>query len=133
MNNYINLSENTDSEEIAIGNGYSQLSGREIKDQLVGKQFLGGYINGFQYIIAINADGSLEGNNNYQHYDTGSWSIDMEKGTLSVNWENGWDNTTTRLYEIDKEIRMYDKETGKWRTSLKQQIDKVQNIKNHQF
>jgi len=133
MKNYVDLLENTDPEEIVVGNGYSQLSGREIKEQLVGKQFLGNYLHGIEYIISINADGSLEGKNTYQHYDIGSWLIDMEEGTMSVNWENGWGNVTTRIYEIGKEIRMYEKETGTWRTSLKQYFDKVQNIKNYQF
>jgi hypothetical protein len=133
MKNYVDLSENTDSEKTAIENGYSQLSGKEIKEQLVGKLFLGCYLHGFQYIISINTDGSLEGKNNYQHYDIGSWVIDMEKHTMNVNWKHGWDNTTTRLYKVGKEIRMYDKETGEWRSSLKQYIDGVQNIKTYQF
>lgn len=133
MNNYIDLSENFDTENDAIKNNYRQLTGTEIKQRLVGRQFLGSYLHGFYYIISINDNGSLEGKNNYQHYDVGSWEIDMQKHTMSVNWKHGWDNTSSRLYEVDKEIRMYDVDTGLWRTSLNQQTDKNQNIKKHSF
>ena len=133
MKNHIEISENSDSENRAIENGYKHLTGHEIKDRIVGKQFFGGYLHGFQYIISINSDGSLEGKNNYQHHDIGSWTIDMEENTMKVSWKYGWDNTTTRLYEIGEEIRLYDKDTGKWRSSLSHQVDKVQNIENYQF
>jgi len=52
---------------------------------------------------------------------------------MKVNWKYGWDNTTTRLYEVGEEIRMYDKYTGKWRTPLNCKVDKVQDIENYQF
>lgn len=110
--NHTEMLESPETENKAIKNGYRQLSGKEISEKLVGQQFLGSYLHGFQYVISINTDGSLVGKNNYQHHDVGSWVIDMEENTLSVNWRHGWDNTTTRLYELGEEIRMYDKK--KW-------------------
>ena len=67
-------------------NDFQPLSAEEIKLHIVGKTFLGSFPPFFKYIISVNADGSLEGKNNYQHYDTGNWIIDTKKNTLSVSW-----------------------------------------------
>ena len=133
MENDATAPENPGDEKNAIAKGYKRLSGHEMKEKLVGKQFIGGYLRGFRYIISIGFDGSLEGKNNYQHYDSGKWIIDLEDSTMEVVWLNGWDNTTTHLYEIGKEIIMYDKDTGKWRTSFYHEVDKVQDIEHFQF
>jgi len=84
-------------------------------------------------IISIYHDGRLEGKNNYQHHDIGRWEIDMKENTMRVNWKYGWDNAITRVYEVDEEIRMYDKDTGDWRTSLIRQIDEEQDIEKYPF
>ncbi|MCK5922865.1 MAG: hypothetical protein KAG66_18125, partial [Methylococcales bacterium] len=66
-------------------------------------------------------------------YDLGAWLIDAKKNTISVNWNYGWDSATTRLYEVDGAIKMYDINTGRWRTTLNQSIDKPQDIKTYQL
>lgn len=134
MKNYISINTKTeDNEEAAISNGFKQLLAKDIKTKIVGKAFLGGYLHGFQFIVSVNTDGSLEGKNNVEHYDLGHWVIDDTNNTLTVNWQNGWDSTTTRIYQLNDKINMYDKESGLWRTSFNQSIEAITNIKNYQF
>lgn len=133
MKDFIEIDNTIKLVSDAIEKGFSQLTADDIKDKIVGKQFLGGYLQGFQYIISINKDGSLEGKNNYHHYDIGHWQINISKNTLSVTWQYGWDNTTTHLYERNAQINMYDENTGVWRTSLNQEISPKLNIKNYHF
>ncbi len=129
----VQLTDKTKLEEAIIALGYKALSAADIHQQLVGNQFLGGYMGGFQYIIAINTDGSLEGKNNYQHYDIGRWHIDEHTNGLTVRWQYGWDNSTTRIYPVNDEFWMYDTSTRLWRTSLTKRLSKQADIKNYTF
>ncbi len=113
--------------------GLILLTARDIHQKIVGNQFAGTYRQGFKYIIAINEDGRLEGKNNYLHYDVGRWSVDVENNTLIVEWDNGWENTAFRLYFKDAVIRMYDSETGQWRSSISYLETPVQSIENYPF
>jgi hypothetical protein len=122
-----------ETEALVKEQGYVNLDSVEIKERIIGKQFFGGYLHGFQYVISINENGSLEGKNNYQHYDVGEWTINEEEHTLSVKWQYGWDDTTTRLYDINGEISMYDAYTGHWRTVLREPIKEAINIEEYEF
>ncbi len=133
MKNYFNIITNTKREETLINKGYKPLTASEIKEKIAEKYFLGGYLHGFKYIVAVNLDGTLESKNDYGHYDCGKWLIDNEQHTLSVYWERGWDSTITRLYAVDESIHMYDSQTGVWRTSFDQPIEKVDSIKAYLF
>jgi len=53
MKNYLDLATRTEHEKNAIENGHRPLSGTEIKEWLVGKQFLGGYLHGFQHYFDL--------------------------------------------------------------------------------
>jgi hypothetical protein len=130
---YIDANKAPETEGLVKEQGYVNLDSTEIKEKIIGKQFFGGYLNGFQYVISINENGSLEGKNNYQHYDVGEWVINEEENSLSVKWQYGWDDTTTRLYDINGEISMYDVYTGNWRTVLRQRIEEEINIEEYQF
>lgn len=133
MKNYITIDQNPKTEEMLIKKGYKPLTASEIKEKIAGKYFLGGYLHGFKYIVAVNLEGTLEGKNDYEHYDRGRWLINNEQHTLSVYWEKGWDSTITRLYPVDNSIQMYDAQTGLWRTSFNQAIEKVNHIKAYSF
>ena len=127
------MTDRMETEDEVRAAGGIRLGAQGIRDRLAGQQFLGSYLNGFRYIISINADGSLEGMNNYGHYDVGRWSVDDDRHALIVAWQHGWDNTTTRLHALGDEIRMHDAETGKWRSSLVPVTGEKHDIKNHQF
>ena len=133
MKNYINIQTISTNEETLLNKGYQPLTASEIKEKIVGKYFLGGYLHGFKYIVAVNADGTLESKNDYEHYDHGKWLIDKERDTLNVYWQRGWDSTITRLYAVDESIHMYDAQTGVWRTSFDREIEKVDSIKGYLF
>lgn len=133
MKNYITIDENQKAEATLIKEGYKPLTASEIKEKIAGKYFLGSYLHGFKYIVAVNVEGTLESKNDYEHYDRGRWLINNEQHTLSVYWEEGWDSTVTRLYAVDESIQMYDAQTGVWRTRFDQVIDQVKDIKAYSF
>ncbi len=60
----------------------------------------------------------MEGRNNVGSHHFGEWSVNMENKTFTVKWD-GWDNTTTRAYDVDGQIKFYDSDTGHWRTTFK--------------
>lgn len=105
------------------------LSAEEIERHIVGKVFLGSFPPAFKYIVSINDNGSLEGKNNYQHYDTGEWSIDAETNTLSVKWSNGWEASTNKVYLTGGVVTMFCASSGKLNTSFDEQLQGVESIK----
>lgn len=102
--------------------GYSQLTAVEMRKALSGQGFVGNYLCGFKFIVAIHTDGTLEGRNNVGSYDSGQWIIDSEENTFKLFWSGGWYDTTTHLYKIDNEIRTHDVTTGAWGSTLKRVI-----------
>lgn len=109
--------------------GCNPLDAEEIKLHIAGKTFLGSFPPFFKYIILVNKDGTLEGKNNYEHYDVGKWVVDTEKNTLSVNWDFGWANTTNHVYLINGVFQMFDTTSGKLNTSFDEPIESVESIK----
>jgi len=107
-------------EAIIIENDYQQLTGIELKAQLTDKKVVGDYLYGYKFIGVFNADGTTEGENNVGTHHHGKWSINEETNTLSVEWKVGWDNWTARAYNIDGIIKLYDCDTGNWRTTFKE-------------
>lgn len=68
--------------------------------------------------MAVGVDGTLEGKNNAGAHTFGQWRIDLATGEMSVNWRAGWVASTTRVYEVDGSLKLYEKATGRWATSL---------------
>ncbi len=129
MNNFIELkaSDHTHSEHDILQKGYLALDHQAIQKQIIGQHFFAEYQQGFKYVIAINADGSLEGKNNYDHYDTGHWLL--KDNILCVEWDYGWDNACARFYQVNDIFLMFDAKTGLWRSTLKPAKHPVNNIK----
>ena len=109
------------------------LTATEIKTQIINKVFLGSYPPVFKYIIAINSDGSLEGKNDYGHYDIGTWSLNEATGALTVRWKYGWDNSTVYIYPANHEFKLMDSTTGNLHTVLHQTVKLNQSIQDYKL
>ena len=125
----VDFNQKTEVESSVQQKGHAPLNAKEIRLLIVGKTFLGSFPPSFKYIISVNRDGSLEGKNNYQHYDIGKWTINTESNTLSVNWDFGWTNTTNHVYLVDDVVQMFDATSGKLNTSFDEPIEGVESIK----
>jgi hypothetical protein len=108
------------AETIIIESGYHQLSGEELKQRIGGKTIRGDYLYGFKFVTFFDRNGSMEGKNNVGAHHFGEWSVDMKDKSFTVKWDNGWDNTTSRAYDVAGEIQFYDCTTGQWRTTFKE-------------
>lgn len=117
MQTFLKLDERP-SEETIIKSGYRQLSGEALKQKIVGKVVWGNYLYGYTFITIMNPNGTMEGKNNAGAHHFGEWSIDMAENSLTIAWDWGWANTTTRAYDVDGEIWFYDCATGQWCTSF---------------
>lgn len=110
-----------------------QLDTKGIELHLVGKTFFASFPPSFKYIVSINKDGSLEGKNDHEHYDTGNWIVDPENNTLSVNWDFGWGSSTSHVYLVNNIVKIFDSTSGKLNTSFDEQIEDVGSIKTFEF
>lgn len=106
------------TEAALIDAGHTRLSGDKLRELIACKTVQGLYRRGFRYVTFIGPDGSLEGRNHVGCHHFGKWWIDTDSGLFSVKWDNGWDNTTTAAYEVDGEVRFFDRDTGLWRTTF---------------
>jgi hypothetical protein len=129
----VNSNQKNEFESQLRQKGYVPLNAEEITSHIVGRTFLGSFPPSFKYVISVNRDGSLEGKNNYQHYDVGKWTINTEKNTLSVNWNFGWANTTNHVYLVDDVVQMFDATSGKLNTSFDESIKSVESIKTFEI
>ena len=107
------------TEKEIIGQGYIQLSGEELLSIISNKTIFGDYLMGYKFATYINENGTVKGINNVGSIDSGKWIINFEKNTIQLEWKNGWINTITRAYFVNKNIEFYDIDTGKWRTTFK--------------
>ena len=98
--------------------GHTQLSGPEIARLIVGKTVWGDYGAAFKFVSLIMDDGTMEGTNNFGAQNRGRYSIDNINNTFSVEWDAGWDTTTTRAYKVGGQIKFYDCDTGQWRNTF---------------
>ncbi len=110
-----------------------QYTSNEIKTNIIGKTFYGKHPPNFEYIIAINADGTLEGKNNSDHHDWGKWELNDQEHTLSVCWENGWQNNTSKIQSLDGIIQLVDVETKQVNTYLNHEIQAIKDISKYRF
>ncbi len=107
------------TEKSALGNGFKPLTGLELKERIINKEVTGEYPGGFTFVARIYENGTTEGVNNFNHYDSGRWIIDLEKNTMLLQWDNGWYPTMTHAYDINGTIEFFDTDTGLWRTTFK--------------
>ncbi len=108
----------TTTESMLVAQGHHSLSADELRSRIVGKTVHGDYLGGFRFVTYLDANGTMEGRNHVGSHNGGEWSIDPDEGTLTVTWDNGWDETTTRGYEVGGVIHFFDKGTGQWRNRL---------------
>ncbi|MCG3219409.1 MAG: hypothetical protein KAR35_10400, partial [Candidatus Heimdallarchaeota archaeon] len=97
-----------------------QLSGEEIQQRIYGKTVRGEHHNGRKYVGYTDQNGNMEGINDRGSHHFGKSSINMEDKTFTVKWDKGWENWTSRAYDVDGEIKFFDSTTSKWRTTFKQ-------------
>ncbi len=109
-------SVNTENE--VISNGFIQLSKENLLSRISEKIIFGDYPMGFRFVTKIKGNGTVEGVNDVGSYDKGTWEV-SEEGVFILQWENGWQNTMTRGYEIEDRIEFFDVETGNWRTTFR--------------
>ncbi len=106
------------TEDTVLTGGHTRLSGRELEQKLVGNTITGEFGFLFKYVMTVKDDGTLEGKNNAGAHHFGRYSIDTDENTISVEWDSGWVNTTSRAYEADGAIKLFNIETGKWETTF---------------
>jgi len=107
------------TEQMAIKKGFKQLTGEELKKRIINKTICGDYPMGFTFVTRIYENGKTEGINNVGSQDYGYWAINTKNHTISLQWNNGWMNTTTHFYDVNGNIEFYDVDTGNWRTTFK--------------
>ncbi len=106
------------TEAMMVVQGGRLLSAEELRSRIVGKTGKGEYLRGFRFVTYFDADGTMEGRNHVGSHNCGEWSIHPTNGTLSVQWDNGWDRTTTRGYDVKGALLFFDSDTGHWRNTL---------------
>lgn len=106
------------TEALMLRKNYKQISGQELRQRLLGNTILGDFAFAYKYIMTIGIDGSLEGINNVGSHHIGQLIIADSNNTVSVQWEDGWENTTSRAYGVDGEIKLYNIENGRWSTTF---------------
>ena len=107
------------TEKEIITQGHLQLSGKELLSRISNKTVFGDYPMGYKFVADIYENGMVNGINNVGTVDNGNWSINLEKHTLQLEWENAWMDTVTRAYSVNGNIECYDVDTGNWRTTFK--------------
>lgn len=108
--------------------GHTQLSGAEIRGLISDKTASGDYGAAFKFVTYFESNGTMEGKNNVGAHNRGAWSINDRDGTLTVSWDAGWDATTTHAYNVGGDVKLYDHNTGQWRTTLYNFTDGRRNL-----
>lgn len=111
------------TEATLIKAGYKCISGRELGQRLLGNTILGDFAFLFKYIMTISKDGALEGINNVGSHHLGQSTINNTANTITVHWNDGWVNTTSRVYEVDGKLKLYNIENGQWSTTFTKLMD----------
>jgi len=99
--------------------GYKPLTKEELSSLIIGNTVYGDYeYSGHRVFSSYMAeDGSIEGENDWGSHESGHWSID-EAGVLSVEWNGYWEAWSGIAFQVEHEIKFYDLENGKWRTTF---------------
>jgi hypothetical protein len=102
-----------------IEKGYTPLTKQELLELISNTTVSGDYeYSGHRrFKTFMNANGEMEGKNDWGSDEFGKWNIDG-KGYLSVEWEGYWENWSGMGFKVEDEIKFYDKKTGKWRTTF---------------
>lgn len=98
--------------------GLTPLTAEALTAKIVGKTVYGDFGFMFKYVMAVDEAGTLEGKNNAGAHTFGQWTIDPATGEMSVEWQAGWVASTTRVYEVNGSLKLYEVATGLWATSL---------------
>jgi hypothetical protein len=94
------------------------LTGSDLTNRLAGNTVWGDYGQMFKFVTLMHADGRMEGKNNAGAHNFGEWIIDSAANTISVRWDAGWDATTTRAYQVNGSLVLFDVSDGNWRTTF---------------
>ncbi len=108
----------TSTEADMLALGLKPLSADALAAKIVGKTVYGDFGYLFKYVMAVDEGGGLEGKNNAGAHTFGRWEIDPATGEMSVEWQAGWVPSTTRVYEVEGSLKLYETATGLWATSL---------------
>ena len=107
----------TSTEAGMLALGLKPLSATALVARIVGKTVYGDFGFMFKYVMAVDEGGTLEGKNNAGAHTFGHWKI-APTGEMSVEWQAGWVASTTRVYEVEGCLMLYETATGRWATSL---------------
>lgn len=102
----------------ALAAGGQALNGAELSRLVVGHTVWGDYPGGFRFVSYLDPDGHIAGTNNVGSDNTGTWHIDVDKGTLSTVWDQSWANSTAVAVSYGGVIHLFDAETGLWQTNF---------------
>lgn len=105
------------TEEMAINAGHKQITMAELLRRTVGKTVLGNYQIGFVFQGFMDADGTIDGENNVGTRDAGQWVVNHDDNTLVLMWRGGWFNSITRAYDVEGALHFFDRDNGHWRMS----------------
>ena len=108
----------TRSEADMLALGLKPLGAEALVAKIVGKTVYGDFGFMFRYVMAVDESGTLEGKNNAGAHTFGRWEIGPATGEMSVEWQAGWVASTSRVYEVDGSLKLYEVATGRWATSL---------------
>lgn len=97
--------------------GLNPLTAEALTAKIVGKTVYGDFGFMFKCVMAVDEGGTLEGKNNAGAHTFGHWKI-ASTGEMSVEWQAGWVPSTTRVYEVEGSLKLYETATGLWATSL---------------
>lgn len=105
------------TEKMAIDAGYQQIKTDELLRRTVGKTVVGHYQIGFVFQGYMDADGSMDGENNVGTRDSGQWAVNPADNTLILSWRGGWFESITRIYDVDGALHFFDHDSTNWRMS----------------
>ena len=109
------------SEAEMLRRGLTPLPGPDLLARVSGKCFTGLFRHPFLFLVRMNGDGTLWGQNNFATQDQGVWSIDPDTGAFTVSWRNYWEPHTTRGYDDNGALHLFDL-SGVWRTTFDREI-----------
>lgn len=72
------------------------------------------------YIAKCNSfsNGFISGQNHVGTYDEGTWKVNNENHSVSLEWEGYWENWTAHVYKVNDEYIFFNTDNGTWRMTI---------------
>jgi len=111
--------ERQTTKDLLLSKGYKPLTKVELLELISNTTVCGDYeYSGHRkYKSFMNANGEMNGKNDWGSYEEGNYTID-EDGHLSVAWDGYWEEWTGVAFKVANEIKFYDTNSGIWRTTF---------------